>query len=406
MRKTTLAALLTLSLLAAPPPSSAQGEETEAEGEEAAGGETEGAEVIDQEGDQVAVPPAAGGREAAPGEVHTVAKGDTLWDLSQRFLGSPWYWPKVWSYNPEIANPHWIYPGNLVRFFPSGEEVPSRVEVGTGPAPEPVDDGMESPQEIPAELVQDDVQVVGRIGYVAPKSRRIVHEGFVTPRELEESGVIASSFSEPTMLSFPDKVYVKFKNRTEAKVGDRYVIYRTQNEVRHPTKGGRYGYVTRFLGVMRIVAVGEKVATGQIGETWDEVNRGDLVGPFGERLAENVAARPNERELDGRLIGTLVPELSLVGEHHFVIIDKGSAEGVQPGNTFTVVRQGDALQSNFEEPWRDQDKRLPVEDIGRCMAVDVKEKASTCLVTRSLRELVVGDRVLMRVEGSTTAKLQ
>src|SRR5215471_14225181 len=57
---------------------------------------------------------------ASPGQVHTVVRGDTLWDLSQHYLGTPWYWPKVWSYNPEIANPHWIYPGNQVRFFGSG----------------------------------------------------------------------------------------------------------------------------------------------------------------------------------------------------------------------------------------------------------------------------------------------
>src|SRR4051812_39898549 len=80
--------------------------------------------------------PQEGAVEVAPSEkpekggksgntTHTVEKGDTLWDLSQKILGSPWYWPKVWSYNPEIANPHWIYPGNQVRFMATAEEVPT-----------------------------------------------------------------------------------------------------------------------------------------------------------------------------------------------------------------------------------------------------------------------------------------
>ena len=55
-------------------------------------------------------------------EVHTVKEGDTLWDLSERELGSPWYWPKVWSYNPQIDNPHMIYPGNTIRFSPAAKD--------------------------------------------------------------------------------------------------------------------------------------------------------------------------------------------------------------------------------------------------------------------------------------------
>src|ERR1700682_4166106 len=52
-------------------------------------------------------------------EEYVIVKGDTLWDLSQKFLNNPWYWPKIWSLNPSIENPHWIYPGNRLRIVPS-----------------------------------------------------------------------------------------------------------------------------------------------------------------------------------------------------------------------------------------------------------------------------------------------
>ena len=89
-------------------------------------------------------PPAAGP------DSYIILKGDTLWDLSGRFLNNPWYWPKVWSYNPEITNPHWIYPGNAVRFFPGTEEAPARIE----PVPAPVAEGAEPEEELapPKEL--------------------------------------------------------------------------------------------------------------------------------------------------------------------------------------------------------------------------------------------------------------
>src|SRR3954471_15887042 len=48
-------------------------------------------------------------------DVHLVRRGDTLWDLCNRYYQNPWAWPKVWSYNPQVANPHWIYPGDQLR---------------------------------------------------------------------------------------------------------------------------------------------------------------------------------------------------------------------------------------------------------------------------------------------------
>jgi hypothetical protein len=369
------------------------------EGEESAdpqpeeGGETEGAEVVDQ-GDRVRMTEGATGKPTAPGEVHTVQKGDTLWDLSQRFLGSPWYWPKVWSYNPEIANPHWIYPGNLVRFFPAGDDVPTQVEVGTGPTT--IDEGVE-----PGEMVAEDtdaVQVVGKIGYHPNKSATFNQVGFVTPKELDEAGKIDSSFSESEMLSFPDTAYIQFKNKSGAKVGDRYVIFRTIADVKHPVSGSKYGYMTKFLGTVRVQTVSDKLVTAAIENTWDEVNRGDLIGPFGEQLSKTVSLRANEKELKGYVIGTLVPFLSMVGEHHLVVLDRGSADGVQPGNTFTVTRQSNEGGEDFMNP-SVEDTRYPKEDVATCMAVDVKEKATTCLLVRSLREIVWGDRVEMRPSG-------
>jgi nucleoid-associated protein YgaU len=73
-------------------------------------------------------------------EVHVVKKGDTLWDLSGYYFNNSWEWPKVWSYNEKITNPHWIYPGDLVRLMPVGATGPgpalalTQVPL-TGPAP-------------------------------------------------------------------------------------------------------------------------------------------------------------------------------------------------------------------------------------------------------------------------------
>jgi hypothetical protein len=387
--KTRLGAALASSLLLTPLAIAQEQPQEQPEG-----GETEGKDVTPPEKEQPA------GKETAPGEVHTVVKGDTLWDLSQHYLGSPWYWPKVWSYNPEIANPHWIYPGNQVRFFPSGEEVPSRVEVGNAPNETPPEEDV-----TPSEMVEEEgVQTTGKIGFTPKAGTRLVHQGFATQKEIDEAGTIASSFSEALMLSFPETAYVQFKNKSGVKVGDRYVIFRTAEEIQHPITGAHVGVLTHLIGTMKIVKVSERYVTGMIQpDCWDEVRRGDRVGPYSDRMTETVTRRPNERELKGYIVSSQIPWVALLGEHQVVVVDRGSADGVQPGNTFSVVRRQDPTVNvdTFLHPSDSIDTSLPEEEIGDCLAVDVKDKATMCLLTRSLRDIERGDRVVMRTNGAS-----
>jgi len=376
-------------------PAAEEGDQGEAADQ---GSETEGAEVEQTERpSRVKLGPTSGGRDSAPGEVHTVVRGDTLWDLSSQFLGNPWYWPKVWSYNPEIANPHWIYPGNQVRFFPGGEGGPTQVETGEGPSEPTEIEGGNQDQITPDIAEASPVQVTGPIGYRPKQSASIVHTGFVTQKELEEAGSIDSSFSEAQMLSNPDVIYVKFKGANRPRLQERYIIFHTEGEVKHPSSPFRYGFLTKILGTARVIDVSSKnLVSMQIDEAWDPITREDLVGPFGEKLGEKITARQNDRDLKGYVIGSLVPVISIMGEYHVVVVDKGSSDGVQPGNTFVIVRRQDPIDAQFMNPAANQNDRFPLEDIGMCMAIDVKERASTCLMTRSIREVVFGDKVEMR----------
>jgi hypothetical protein len=353
------------------------------------GSESEGQSVQDQ--GQVRTQPrpsvqATPGKEEAPGTVHTVVKGDTLWDLSQHYLGSPWYWPKVWSYNPQIANPHWIYPGNQVRFYTgSGEEPAAQVDVEIEPGSGTMGEG-----DIGlVEPVEDNNVATGR--------ERVPRQGFVTDKELDRTGVLSKSFAETEMLTTGDIVYLKFKDPAAAVVGKEYVIYRPDRKVYHPRSGKLVGYLTLLLGRARVLQTNDPYyVRAQISFTFNAMYRGDFVGPPGEQMTLTLGLVPNTnpRDVEGAVVAAINPYIAVNAEHSQVVADLGSADGVLPGNTFTVVRQADPLDQAVD-PASNQDPHLPMEVVGKCIAAEVKEHASTCMLWRTVREIVPGDRLVL-----------
>jgi hypothetical protein len=359
---------------------------------------------------QVEAAPAAIPDSAVPGEgrpepgvdAYTVKPGDTLWDLSGRFLNNPWYWPKVWSFNPEIPNPHFIYPGSVVRLHPGGEEGPARMEQVAGTsddpeAPRELDDFTRADMKKPQEFGEgDEVAVVGpyKIGYVAPKGIYARRDSFVTPRELQESGKIFASFEEKLLLSLHDRAYVRFADKAKVKPGESYEIYKTERPVRHPVTGELFGYQTTIIGGAKVVAVDDKAVTMDISHAYEPIERGALVGLRMDKMVKQVQKRPNQRQMDGFIIAAQQEIISEIGEHHVVFLDKGRADGVEEGNTFTVVRSGDPYGREMNEIMRDP--RLPKEDVGTLLVVDAQQTSSAALVMRSFRELYVGDKVEMR----------
>ncbi len=310
-------------------------------------------------------------------EAYTVQSGDTLWDISERFLGDPWTWPKVWSKNPQIENPHWIYPGNEIRFLVK-EEMSTQVAPGDRAV-------LSNPDNSSEEWVS--VATGTQIGFGLASKRIYNQQGLVTQKELVDSGVIERAWAEKEMLSDFDKVYLRFRNRSTVKVGQYYSIFKTTQEIIHPVSNVKFGYLTRIVGRVRIVKVDQEVVSGIIENASEEIHRGDFLGPMGV-FKKDVTFKKNSRNLEGVILTSMVPSLPMLGENHVVFIDKGSKDGVEVGNVFSVTSQGDPLFQGEEHKYPKEKKSIVV-------VVDVKETASTGLVLRSIREVAIGDRVIM-----------
>lgn len=396
IRKLTLAlvAVAPLLVLAAPKPTPPPA------GDEAGPAPLEGGAKAEENGKATVAPP----------DTYTVRPGDTLWDLSGRFLNNPWYWPKIWSYNPDIANPHWINTGDNLRFYPSGDEGAMQVvpvaeaepepEAEAAPVKELEDLSRADLKEGPTDEEREVVSVAGAhvVGYVPPHTMYARRDAFVTRHELEESGTITASFEEKTLLSIRDHAYVTFKNPGGIQVGNTFSIFRTLREVEHPVTGETLGFQTVILGSGKVTAVDKRGVTVFIASSYDTIERGDRLGPWVEKAYRPVPPKANGKKLEGYIVGSPVEQLGELAESQFVFVDKGKADGVEEGNSFTVIRSGDPRMSGdllHPEHW--EGDPLPIEDLGRLLVVDVKDHTSAALVTRSLRELLPGDRVEMRV---------
>lgn len=306
-------------------------------------------------------------------ELHVVRKGDTLWSVAGAYLGSPWQWPKLWSLNPSITNPHWIFPGDVLRLRSGDVSVATPTPVGetpkTGPKLTP------RPQTVSGVFLRQN--------------------GFVEPKELEAAGKIIASKEEKLMLATDDEAYVEYKKGSAPRVGDTLSVYRPDRVMKHPTSGKKLGYVVQVFSDAEVLSVAEgKLAKIKLKDTLEPTERGMRVGPM-RRQFKIVESKRDSGNLEGIIVDTLQAATGLVGADMLVFLDRGRKAGLDVGNRLLVTRRGDGYLPLLSKGPID-DKKYPRETIGEIVIVDVRDELATGLVTKTIKEARVGDRVEAR----------
>jgi hypothetical protein len=307
-----------------------------------------------------------------PPETHTVRKGDTLWGISATYFRNPWAWPQLWAFNPSITNPHWIYPGDVLRLTQPGHEPPT-------PAPVPI-------------------AVPHKLGSPPPAPRASIYFrqiGFIEPQELRDAGRIVGSKEERLLLAYPDEAYVEFQANAPLDVGGRYTVYKPIRRVNHPVTHEYVGELVQIFGEVEVLGVTPahvaKVKIVEVNEGIDGIERGYRVGPL-KRAYNWPDPVPSKADQVGVVVTQLRP-YDLVGAWQIAFIDRGKRDGVVVGNRFAIVRRGDGYEERLTNTGPTDDSRFPREDFGELIVLETRDKLSTCLVLRTLKELHIGDRV-------------
>jgi hypothetical protein len=313
--------------------------------------------------------------EAGVPESHVVQKGDTLWDLSARYYRNGYGWPKLWSFNPQITNPHWIYPGDLVRLVAPGEPLAAAPTPAPGTGFEP----------------QPRLTTTTRRG----GGFTLRQTGFIEEKELAQAGKIVGSKEEKKMLATLDEAYVAFpKDKGLPRNGERFTIYHPTRVVKHPLSGKKLGWMVEILGEGEVRAVTDSgVARIMIIDAINPIWRGYIVGPL-RRQFKSVSPRASAADQSGVVVATLRPQM-LIGADEVVFMDRGRNDRIEVGNRLLVTRRGDGDQPVLHYGPLD-DARFPREDVAEVLVVDVGDQISTGLVTRAVKEAEIGDRVESR----------
>lgn len=218
--------------------------------------------------------------------IYTIKQGDTLWDISGKFLKDPFLWPKLWQRNPYITNPHWIYPGNPVRLSPIEEvkkEEPKKVVEEKPKEVKEVKEVAEVKKVEPPPIVEKKPEVVVERKPVEEKKKvfsEIRSAGFVAGIDYKGIGTILDSKEGKTLMAEGDVVYLAFKTSEPILIGNKYTVIRASDVIRDPVTDKRVGRKYNITGNIQIIDQYGNFYTARVIETFDAIWKGDMVNPY------------------------------------------------------------------------------------------------------------------------------
>ena len=345
-------------------------------------------------------------------ERYTVKRGDTLWDISALYLRDPWFWPEIWHVNPEIANPHLIYPGDVLYFsYVDGRprvslERAGAVRLSPQVRTSPLDGAVRA---IPYDVLMD----------FAGRPRLLDRE------QIRSAPYVVGMRDRHIVGTEHNEVYGRGLEAPAA--GTRYNIVNVGRELRDPDDGDVLGYVGNFAGVGEVmtdtgaVIPGKRSMFGGTGrsgadlahikvvQAGREILQGDKLLPATVDVgADFVISLPSSEDVLGQIIA-VVDGVSVAGRYQVVAINRGKKHGVAPGNALGVFYRGELVNDRFDrvdwKRWTTRyDKvRLPDERSATVLAFQVYDRMSYALVMESSQTLRVGDFIAHPLHGHRDA---
>jgi hypothetical protein len=298
---------------------------------------------------------------------YVVVKGDTLWDISGRFLDKPWQWPAIWHANPQIENPHLIYPGDVVSLVYIDGVPQLRLRRG----------GSDTVKLSPAVRVTERTDAIKAVPFksIEPFIKNI---RVVSPEEFDALPYIVANTEDRITATYTDQTYGR---GLDAAVGEEFVVARLSNiydsfgkppEIRRVSPKEHWkqvpnvwdrqedmfntvspwnrraknpvGYELVEVSRVRVAQAGE-ISVLDIIRDRAEITPGDFILPVSDMGYESTFyPQAMDAVPDGLRVLATSGQKSGVGIYQIVSINGGSNQGLEPGHVFSAFRQGEVVQ--------------------------------------------------------------
>jgi nucleoid-associated protein YgaU len=331
--------------------------------------------------DKMELGPVGHDAQGRPGRIHIVHKGDTLWDISDAYLGTPWVWPSLWKDNDDIENPHLIFPGDRIWISPYEMRKVSEAEAAAllaaqGDAPAPA----------PAALAETDAMPTTR-SLGSYHYSDIENAGFVTREQYEGAAAILESAVTRKWLTDNTDVVIGL-GAGEVQVGDQFDIFRTEARVVDLDTGLHYGWATKQLGWLEVTRVDEESSRAVIRMSRYEIQRGDHLLPRRIRSAD-IPISSSPGPVEGRIVHTPDRRLQM-SQADVVYLDRGTKDGLVIGSPLEIYRSiGD--RGVAVDDAQNRERRVPDHIVAKLIVVDVYDETAVAVVTHTTEELNRGD---------------
>lgn len=306
---------------------------------------------------------------------YVVVKGDTLWGIAARFLKNPWLWPDIWYVNPQIKNPHLIYPGDVITLVYVNGKPQLRLQRGRPTVKlephmrsEPITQAIPT---IPLDAIRPFLtqpRVVGK-------------------DTLAHAPYVVQSAGEHVITGAGGRVYVR--SITSNKVRH-FAIVRSGEVYRDPATGEILGYEALYVGDAVLQHTGDP-ATLSVTRSTRAVRIGDRLVPAGNK-PYNAYFTPHapKHKVAGQII-SVIDGVTQIGQYNVVVLDRGKRDGLNAGTVLAVYQKGEIVPDEVNP--RRGDVKLPDERAGELMVFRAFPRVSYALIMRATRSMHVLDYV-------------
>lgn len=317
--------------------------------------------------------------------IHQVEAGDTLWDISARFLEQPWQWPMLWRWNPELDNPHLIYPGDRIRLTRDAAGPRLLIErAEPSNAQYRVERWSPSVREL---ALPPPIPIVSK-DRIEPF---LVEHTIVTPDTLAAAGLVIAGEDERLISGSGDRVFISDGSPPTSgnTSGVLVALVRPGVVYRDPQTEERLGQELSLLAWGRVERSDKGISVVKLQEVALEVRSGDRVVSMPRpSMDPQVHPRSPSMPVHGEILA-VNGGMGHVGALDVVVLNLGSREGVIEGDTLAIFHQG----SNLIHPVSGDSIVPPAERSGLLLLFRVFERLSYGLIIESERPLQVGDLV-------------